>query len=322
LGPVCLIRAGTIRIRKKRMKPQDKRLQPTTSVSDTMGLSANLSFRAYRKKAGTTVLLCIAVTLLLFRTAFAASLAPFVFVMIDSQTEAQYGGLPFNRSLVATVVKKLSAAKAKGIVLKFFYDLPSTAQNDRLLEESICAAPVALQGSLNDTEGTNEGLEPRFRVDALPFPDLSPLFNGEKALIPLKRFRRCARAVGFVDSTVTEIPLVEVYQGKLVKSLHLIALEMASDQKAEIDPSGFVRLGNTRLHLMHQIVFPTTNSLSYVPLHEVLNDKTTAWRAKVQQSVVILGYDGKNIHSIETPLGPLGAHRFFILGLLSLAKTF
>jgi len=42
----------------------------------------------------------------------------------------------------------------------------------------------------------------------------------------------------------------------------------------------------------------------------------------VQQSVVILGYDGKNIHSIETPLGPLGAHRFFNCGLMSLAEAF
>jgi hypothetical protein len=272
--------------------------------------------------AVTRVLIYIGLGMVALNSTFAGSLSPFVFVMIDSHTEALYGTLPFNRALVATAINKLAAAKARGIVLKFFYDQPSTEQNDHLLEQSICAAPVALQASLNDAEGTTNGLEPRFTVNAVPTPGLLPLFSGDKALIPLKRFRRCAEDVGFVDSTVSEIPLVEIYQGKMVKSLHLIALEMASNQKAEIGPSGSVRLGKTRLDLKHHIVFPTTNSLSYIPLHEVISDAANTWQTKVKQSVVILGYDGKNIHSIETPLGPLGAHRFFICGLISLSNAF
>jgi len=242
--------------------------------------------------------------------------------MIDARTEAVYGSLPFNRALVATAIDRLTSAKARGIVIKFFYDLPSTEKNDHALEQSICAAPVALQASLNDAEGTTNGLEAKFQVGAVPRSDFPSLFVGDKALLPLQRFRRCARAVGFVDSTASEVPLVEVYQGKMVKSLQLVALEMASNQKAGIAPSGFVRLGTTRLALMHPIDFPTTNSLSYIPFHEVMSDTSKTWQAKVKQSVVILGYDGKNIHSIETPLGPLGAHRFFICGLMSLAKAF
>jgi hypothetical protein len=108
----------------------------------------------------------------------------------------------------------------------------------------------------------------------------------------------------------------------MIKSLQLVALEMASNEKAQIEPSGFVRLGTTRLDLMHHIGFPTTNSLSYIPLHEVLSDTSRTWQAKVKDSVVILGYDGKNIHSIETPIGPLGAHRFFICSLMSVARAF
>jgi hypothetical protein len=253
--------------------------------------------------------------------ASAGTHSPFVFVMIDSQTEAIYGRLPFNRALVAKAIDRLTAAKAKGIVIKFFYDLPSTESNDYLLERSICAGPVALQASLNDDEGTTNRLEAKFQVAAVEMADFPSLFVGDKGLIPLQRFRRCARAVGFVDSTAREIPLVEIYQGKTVKSLQLVALEMASDLKAEIAPSGVVRLGTTRLDLMHQIEFPKTNSLSYIPFHELMSDTTSNWQAKVQQSVVILGYDGKNIHSIETPLGPLGAHRFFIFGLVSLSNA-
>jgi hypothetical protein len=46
------------------------------------------------------------------------------------------------------------------------------------------------------------------------------------------------------------------------------------------------------------------------------------WQEKVKGAVVILGYDGKNIHSIETPIGKLGAHRFFIYGLRSVVNGF
>jgi len=242
--------------------------------------------------------------------------------MIDSQTEAICGGLPFNRALIAKAIDRLTAAKAKGIVIKFFYDLPATEEADRLLEQSICAAPIALQASLNDDEGTTNRLEAKFQIDAVGIRGFPSLFVGDKALIPLERFRRCAKAVGFVDATASEIPLVEIYQGTMVKSLPLVALEMASNQNAEIAPSGQVRLGATRMDLMHHIEFPKTNSLSYVPFHEVIGDTTKAWQAKVQNAVVILAYDGKSIHSIETPLGPMSAHRFFICGLLSLSSTY
>jgi hypothetical protein len=253
--------------------------------------------------------------------ASASTLAPFAFVMIDAKTEAIYESLPFKRAIVATVVERLTAAKAKGIVIKFFYDLPSTERNDQSLEQSICNSTVALQASLNDTEGTTKGLESKFLVDGVSTEGFPTNFVGDKALIPLDRFRRCAKAVGFVDTTTDEFPLFEVYRGNVVKSMCLVALEMASNQKAEVDGSGLVKLGAARLDVMQSIDFPKTNSLSYIPLHEVMSD-TKAWQAKVKGAVVIIGYDGKNIHSIQSPLGPLGAHRFFIIELMSLVKAF
>jgi hypothetical protein len=268
------------------------------------------------------VLLVVGLAAFYSGRSLADSLAPFTFVMIDSQTEQLYGSLPFNRALIARAVERLTAEKVKGVIIKFFYDLPSNEEDDRLLEGSICAVPVALQASLNDAEGTTNSLEPRFRFGALALPHLLPLFSGEKALIPLERFRRCAKAVGFVDSSESEIPLVESYQGTLVKSLYLVALEMASNQKAEVSPSGLVTLGKARLGVMHPIAFPATNSLSYIPLHEILSQKGATWQAKVKGSVVVLGYDGKNIHTIKTPSGAVGAHRFFIFVLLSLADGF
>ncbi len=79
-----------------------------------------------------------------------------------------------------------------------------------------------------------------FRLMGYPSRIFKSLFVGNKALIPLQRFRRCAKAVGFVDSTASEFPLVEVYRGKVVKSLQLVALKMASNQKAEIEASGLI----------------------------------------------------------------------------------
>src|SRR5262249_7680872 len=149
--------------------------------------------------------------------------------------------LPFNRALVANAIDKLAAAKAKGIILKFFYDLPSTEERDHSLEASICKAPVALQACLNEAEGIRNALEAKFVIKANPKPEVPDLFAGDRGLIPLRRFSRCAQAVGFVDATATEIPLVESYQGRVVKSLHLVALEMASNQEATIDASGNIR---------------------------------------------------------------------------------
>ncbi len=71
--------------------------------------------------------------------------------------------------------------------------------------------------------------------------------------------------------------------------------------------------------MMHHVDFPSTNLFSYIPLHGVVGDTSKAWHAKVKGAVVILGYDGKNIHSIQTSVGLLGAHRFFISELKSLA---
>src|SRR4030095_7721692 len=100
------------------------------------------------------------------------SLSPFVFVMIDSKTEELYGSLPFNRALIAKAIDNLAAAKAKGIVLRFFYDLPSTEERERARESSICAAPVALQASLDDNEGTTNALDSRFVMDGKVLPGL------------------------------------------------------------------------------------------------------------------------------------------------------
>jgi hypothetical protein len=244
--------------------------------------------------------------------------------MIDSKTESLHGTLPFNRQLIAKAIDNLVKARADGIILKFFYDLPSVESSDRTLESSICAAraSIALQTSLNEAEGVTNALDKKFRIPGKRPDDFPGLFIGPKALLPLPRFSKCASAVGFVDSTATHIPLIEIYQGQMFKSLHLVALEMATRKTATVDDSGDVLLAGKRLDLFHEIKFPATNSLDYIPLHDVLSTTSKTWETKIKNAIVIIGYDGPKIHTIETPLGPLGAHRFFIVGLRSLAESF
>jgi hypothetical protein len=243
--------------------------------------------------------------------------------MIDSKTEALYGAMPLNRKLVAEVIQKLAAADVKGIVLKFFYDLPSSEESDRALEKSICAAPVALQAAFDAREGTTNSLDAKFQ-----FPGALPpgLLSGEKGLIPLSRFLQCAQGVGFVDHTaVNEVPLIEFYQGAMVKSLYLVALEMSNDCNARIDRSGNIYLDKQRFAKVsngrHAVTLPVSNSLQYIPFHEILAGADKDWKSKVRNTVVIVGYDGKSIHSFDTSLGPVTAHRFFIFALMSLAKS-
>ena len=127
---------------------------------------------------------------------------------------------------------------------------------------------------------------------------------------------------------LAEVPLADVWPPRpglaymtLSPGQWEVALEMAYDHTAQIQPSGTIRLGEKELDIMHHIDFPPTNSLAYIPLHVVVNDTAKGWQIKVQQSVVIIGYVGKKIHSIQTPMGPLSAHRFFIAGLMSLSKS-
>ena len=61
----------------------------------------------WRGVAVRRVLIWICLGLVSLSGAFAGTLSPFVFVMIDSQTEAAYGSLPFNR-IASKIVYRLS----------------------------------------------------------------------------------------------------------------------------------------------------------------------------------------------------------------------
>lgn len=57
--------------------------------------------------------------------------SPFRVVLVDKQTEEQYGPFPLSRSLLAKGIEQIKTRKAKGIILKFFLDIPKDARRRR-----------------------------------------------------------------------------------------------------------------------------------------------------------------------------------------------
>jgi hypothetical protein len=250
-----------------------------------------------------------------------SSSSPFRVVFIDGATEKIYGQFPLDRGIVARGIDQLRLVGAKGLVLKFFYDLRQNEQSDAALAKAINAIPCALQACIREDEPKPNALPERFS-----WPNRSEnLISGNSGWIPLPDFAVCARAVGFVDLTGPDaVPLLERYQGRTVKSLYLCALELAGGVRAGIDQPGRVMLGSRSILMndagQHPIRFPQADTLDYIPFHEVMAARPEALRARFQGTVVILGYDGNQIQRIDTKIGQIKAHRFFVLQLNALYR--
>jgi hypothetical protein len=238
----------------------------------------------------------------------------FIVVFIDAQTEAKYGAFPLDRGLIADAIDELAAAKAKGVVLKFFYDQPKDAASDGRLAKSLTKLPVALQARLDETEAKPNPLPVRF---TLPTINAETAVSGLSGWIPLPLLAGQAKAIGFVDFSSATVPMLETYQGQTVKSLILCSIELATGKPASITPGKSLSFGEQSLRLdsKNQITakLPKTDALKYIPFHTLLDKSTPA--SALAGKVVIIGYDGSKIHSLETSLGKVKAHRLFVYSL-------
>jgi CHASE2 domain-containing sensor protein len=240
----------------------------------------------------------------------------FAVVFIDQKTEAKYGNIPLPRVLTAEVIERLTEAKAKAVVLKFFYDQPKDEAGDARLEKAIRGIPVALQARLDDSEKKANALPARFFI---PEVKATNAISGTNGWIPLKRFTDHAKAVGFVDFTESPTPILETYLRKTVKSLILCSLELALGEEAVIQPGQKVFIGNKSLALdeknQRSYQLPKTDDLKYIPFHAVLDG--SAPMKTLEGKVVIIGYHGPHIHTFDSPAGKLGAHQAFVYALRS-----
>jgi len=245
----------------------------------------------------------------------------FAIILIDSETERQYGDFPLDRRLIAQGIDRLADMQAKGVVLKFFFDLPKEADTDAALAKAMGRLPTILQARIDDSELHANFLPDRFFFKEAQSGEVHA-FSGRSGWIPLPIFSANARDIGFVDlSTPGQTDIVEKYQGKTVRSLALCCLELAFDSNSRIVAGKSLKLGGKSIPLDSEnrvpVHFPATNRLEYLKFHDLLAKKIDPH--KVKGRVVILGYDGKKIPKIESPLGAIGAHRYFIYALMDLS---
>ena len=248
--------------------------------------------------------------------------SPFAVVFIDSKTEEKYGAFPLERSILAKGVEQIKRLKAKGIVLKFFLDLPRNIESDKKLARAFVGLPVLIEARLDDSEKHPNRLPDRFFLtNSLAAGDGT--LSAQSGWIPLEIFSAEACDIGFVDlSTPNRVPILEKYRGRYVKSLYLCALELALGERAQILPGQSVTIKGQAIPMDGKnqvaIEFPAKDEIEYVPFHELLSGGIEPKR--LEGKVVILGYDGTMIHSLDTPLGKIRAHRAFFYGLESLYK--
>ncbi len=277
-----------------------------------MGQVAALNPRAFmRLFAGVLALL------LTWHGAAAAVAAAFdkdfAVVYIDAPTEARYGRIPLDRAILAKGIQKLADAGAKGVVLKFFLDQPKEEASDAAMEAALKRIPVILQARLDDAEPKPNSLPDKFALGGLSAKTAQ---SGASGWIPLPRFSAVSADVGFIDFDSTVVPMLETYRDRTVKSVCLSAIELATGRKALIEPGRQIRFGDLTLPLDELNRVSTTLTpakpapVSAVSFLSLLDGQADA--AALKGKVVILAYDGPNIHSADSPLGKMGAHRLFV----------
>jgi hypothetical protein len=247
---------------------------------------------------------------------------PFAVVFIDHKTEETCGGFPLDRAILAKGIREIKKHKPRGIIIKFFLDLPKDPASDRALAESFDGVPVVLEARLEDSVAKPNPLPVRF-VLRTPLARRNTALLGRSGWLPLEIFSAKAADIGFVDFSVPEkVPIIEQYQGAAVKSLYLCAVELALGQTAEVFPGKRLVIGKQEVALTEEselsVTMPVKDELDYTPFHAVVDGKVRL--SFFENKVVILGYDGTNIHSINTSLGKIKAHRFFCYGLASLYR--
>jgi hypothetical protein len=243
----------------------------------------------------------------------------FVAVFIDSVTEEKYGQLPIERGLFAEVITLLKAANAKGVIFKFFLDLPKNEHSDKKLAESIKGFPTVLQARIENSENNPNHLQDRFTLTE----ELEASITGRSGWIPTLQLAENAKDVCFVDFEGFPLPSIEEYRGKSVKSLFLCALEIGVNAPAKITAGSKVEIGHLSYKLdslnRFALVVPPSKEFEYIPFYKILENEN--YVEQVQDKVVIIGYTGPKIHKIKTEFGEIAAHELFIQTLHSLYES-
>ena len=234
----------------------------------------------------------------------------FAVVLVDANTEKRYGSIPLRRAYLAQAVQRIAKSGAKGVVLKFFLDRPKDKEEDQQLATAFSKIPVLLEARIDDSEPNPNPLPKQF---SLPIKG-STAIAGTSGWIPLPIFAEKASGIGFVDFAGTGIPIIEQYQNATVKSLVLASIELAEGSQARISPGTEIVVGKGHIKVDSKnqapVRIPKDAKINYVAFHDLLEGAKP--NVALKGKVVILAYDGPHIHTLETPVGSMGAHRYFI----------
>lgn len=249
--------------------------------------------------------------------------SPFVAVLIDAKTEAALGTFPYDRKVYADAVKAARLAGAKAVVLKFFLHEPGSPAGDAALERELGLIPAFLQARIDDSWKNPNPYPERFLLKDAKGRFANAL-GGSSGWVPLERFSKAAKGVGFADlasaDRPTTFPLVEVYQGRVVPSLYLSVLQWLLGAQPLVVDGVEVVLGARKLPLASgdeaDVWLPPVAALDYVPFLDLVKGRAPAER--LRGKVVLLGYDGDKQTTFKTKAGKLGAHRLSYFALTDL----
>ena len=160
-----------------------------------------------------------------------------VVVEYEGKSEIEYGEFP-SRAAIASYVEKVKLGNPKGIVLKFFFDLPGNESDNTALAKSFVGANILLQANLSNEPPTSRHLDERFFFRGDLGERRLPL-RGDEGWLPLREFANGASRVCFANArSVDMIPMLIEFQGRPVPSLYACVLEeLTSSGPMKLEPS-------------------------------------------------------------------------------------
>ncbi len=225
----------------------------------------------------------------------------FVFVNFDEASASKFGDFP-NRAGVAKVLSLINEAAPKAVALKFFYDSAIVDDETQQLVAEMAKGRVMLQASITQESPTTKFLDDRFYFTG-SLHTVNPEISGSQGWIPNPKISEKAQKVCFVNVITPErIPMLALFQGKLVKSLYACLLEAAFDGSMKLEP-GLARFGR------HGILIDTTGSntikLNDLSLHETISAldiiEGRVGKTRLHDKVVVVIYTGR-----KSPVATVG----------------
>src|SRR5262245_11278286 len=133
----------------------------------------------------------VVICCLLLRVISSGQAHDFVAVFFDDDSVKElHVDAPLPRDLVAKLITKLHDAGARGLVLKWFLDLPRDKEQDEALAKALCLMPTTLQ-ACHKEDGSTNALPERFRIAQTDDLELKEVMSSDRGYLPLPIFSKC-----------------------------------------------------------------------------------------------------------------------------------